>query len=99
MRGHPGGPGPGQGSEGKDSQARAVLSCLDSAPYGRREGHMRALPRRREFIAGLGGVAVAWPLYASAQRPAIPFIGYLSPGAPSAEFRRHLKEAGLRRGP
>jgi putative ABC transport system substrate-binding protein len=57
--------------------------------------------RRREFIAGLGGAAVAWPLYASAQRPAIPFIGYLSPGPPppvSAEFRRRLKEAGYDEG-
>src|SRR5215831_4158469 len=58
---------------------------------------MRICLRRREFIAGLGA-AVAWPLYASAQRPAIPFIGYLSFGPPgsneSAEFRRRLKEAG-----
>ena len=57
--------------------------------------------RRREFIAGLGGAA-AWPLYASAQRPAIPFIGYISPGPPgpneSAEFRRRLKEAGYDEG-
>jgi len=57
--------------------------------------------RRREFIAGLGGAA-AWPLYASAQRPAIPFIGYLSPGPPSpnasAELRRRLKDAGYDEG-
>jgi hypothetical protein len=54
--------------------------------------------RRREFIAGLGVAAVAWPLYASAQRPAIPFIGYLSAGPPSAEFRRRLEEAGYDEG-
>src|SRR5215471_1377628 len=35
--------------------------------------------RRRDFIAGLGGVAT-WPLAASAQRPATPEIGYLSFG-------------------
>jgi putative ABC transport system substrate-binding protein len=57
--------------------------------------------RRREFIAALGGAA-AWPLYASAQHPAILVIGYLSFGPPaanvSAEFRRRLKEAGYDEG-
>ena len=56
--------------------------------------------KRREFIAGLGGVAT-WPLVAHAQQPKVPVIGYLSTGSLELfggrlrAFHQGLKEAGF----
>jgi len=56
--------------------------------------------KRREFICLIGGSAVAWPVTAHAQQPAMPVVGVLSSqsaGAvarPLAEFQRSLSELG-----
>jgi putative ABC transport system substrate-binding protein len=56
--------------------------------------------RRRDFIAGLAG-AVAWPLAAQGQQPAMPVVGFLRSTSPAdsthlvTAFREGLKEAGI----
>jgi putative ABC transport system substrate-binding protein len=56
---------------------------------------------RRELLAALGGAAVAWPLAARAQQPAVPVIGFISSRGPGdsagvvAAFHRGLNETAF----
>jgi putative ABC transport system substrate-binding protein len=56
--------------------------------------------RRRDFTKGIVGSAIAWPLSARAQQPAMPVIGFLGSASPDSYstrlrvFREGLKEAG-----
>jgi hypothetical protein len=56
--------------------------------------------KRRQFIAGLGS-AVAWPIAARAQQPAMPVIGFFSSQSADDEYKyvtvpflQGLKETG-----
>src|SRR5262249_9487333 len=78
----------------------APRSRRDMLPGSPRMGcQMPVTVGRRELIAGLGS-AMAWPLAASAQQPAVPVIGFVSAGSPQgyegvfAGFLKGLDETG-----
>jgi putative tryptophan/tyrosine transport system substrate-binding protein len=55
--------------------------------------------RRRDFIKGIAGAVVTWPLVARAQQPATPVVGSLSSFSANARFDagfiQGMKESGL----
>ena len=65
---------------------------------------MTSCIRRREFIAALGGAAVAWPLAGRAQQRAMPVIGYISSRTADSDasmldsVRRGLGDVGYTEG-
>jgi putative ABC transport system substrate-binding protein len=80
-----------------------LTRALRLDPLLAREGQMSICLQRREFIAGLGGAAAAWPLTAAGQQQK-PIIGWLTtqPGVQERvvidPFRRGLAEIGFLEG-
>jgi len=57
--------------------------------------------QRRDFLGVLAGAAMAWPLSAHAQQPAVPVIGFLISGSPDSfaifvdAFKQGMRDHGM----
>ncbi len=70
---------------------RGILPCITASMSPLGTGRIAIGIGRRQFIR-LGGAVINWPLAAHAQRPTLPFVGYLH----IVEFRGRMYHGSIR---